>query len=195
MIRKPAAAPATAGRTAARRLRRTRRQLPPRWRKLLLTAHVAVTVGWFGTVLGALALGISGRAATDPVSHRAPYQILDLFDSALMRPLAVSVFLTSIPLSIWTKWGLLRHYWVMTKLTLTTVILVFAVFFQSQWIHAASHRIAQPGFRRVGEPLETLLIFGPVLIGVLLAPQIVLSIYKPWGKTRRGRTANAVRLG
>jgi hypothetical protein len=46
--------------------------LPPRLRKLALTAHVTASVGWLGAIMAFLTLSVTGLTSQDPQTVRAP---------------------------------------------------------------------------------------------------------------------------
>jgi len=90
-------------------------------RKFALTTHVASSVGWLGSVAAFLALAIAGVASQDPQLVRSAYLSMHLFTWFVIVPFSLVGFLTGIVQSLGTPWGLFRHYWVVTKLLLTTV--------------------------------------------------------------------------
>ena len=64
-------------------------KMTPRLRKLLLTAHVTVSVGWL------------------------------LIGWFVIVPASLASLLTGLVQSLGTEWGLFRHYWVSAKFLLT----------------------------------------------------------------------------
>src|SRR6476661_386440 len=101
------------------------RRLRPRTRKLLLTLHVAASVGLLGTDSAVLLLAVEGARGADPAGT---YPAAQLIGSLLLVPLALTALLTGIVLGLLTPWGLLRHWWVALKLALTTAGAVLALF-------------------------------------------------------------------
>lgn len=106
----------------------TRREgMTPRLRKFALTAHVVSSVGWLGAVACVLALAVAGLTSQDAQTVRAVYPAMALAAWFVLLPLAIASFLTGIVQSLGTKWGLVRHYWVVVKLVinlLATVVLL-----------------------------------------------------------------------
>src|SRR5688572_7915094 len=88
-------------------------------RKLMLTLHLTVSVGWLGAVLSYLALDVIATTGTDPVQLRASYIGMELVASNVIVPLAFATLVTGLVMSLGTKWGLFRHYWVIVSLVLT----------------------------------------------------------------------------
>src|SRR5215211_2578767 len=101
--------------------RTTPHRLAPRWRKLLLTTHVATSVGLLGTDATVLLLAAEG---SEP---GAVYPAAQLIGALLLVPLALVSLTSGIALGLLTPWGLLRHWWVTAKLALTTAGAVLAL--------------------------------------------------------------------
>lgn len=102
--------------------------LSPAARKLLLTAHVAVAVGWIGALAGFLVLSIAGLVSADVMITRSVYLAMDLLNRFVIVPAALLSVLTGVVQSLGTPWGLLRHYWVVFKflLILTATVMLLA---------------------------------------------------------------------
>jgi hypothetical protein len=103
----------------------SRPALSPFLRKLVLTTHIAVSVGLLGDSAGYLAVAIRGAISTDPMIARASYQILPMFAFVFGIPLSFAAFLSGVLLGLGTKWGVFRYPWVTTKLLL--IVSVIAV--------------------------------------------------------------------
>ena len=87
--------------------------MPPRLRKLALTAHITSSVGWMGAVTAFLALAV---ASQDAQMARAAYLAMEVTAWWVIVPLAFASLLTGLVVSLGTPWGLFRHYWVLIKL-------------------------------------------------------------------------------
>jgi hypothetical protein len=95
--------------------------MPPRLRKLALTAHVTCSVGWLGAVAGFLALAVVGLTSRDAQTVRGVYLVMEPTAWIVLVPLSVASLLTGLIQSLGTPWGLVRHYWVLFKLLITLV--------------------------------------------------------------------------
>ena len=102
-------------------------------------------------------------------------------------PLALGTIATGVLLSLGTKWGLVQHYWVATKIVLTFGVIVTAV--------QLGTRIPQPTGLAVDESTILGLASSPMVLLLsltithllMLLAATVISTYKPWGKTWFGR--------
>ncbi|HWO88934.1 MAG TPA: hypothetical protein VNL98_07275 [Gemmatimonadales bacterium] len=90
-------------------------------RKLLLTAHITVSVGWIGAVLAYLALVIAAMMGQRDQLLRTAWIALEAIGWYVIVPLALSALVTGITISLATPWGLFRHYWVVISWHLTLV--------------------------------------------------------------------------
>lgn len=175
----------SAGTSAEAARRRGSRRLSPRMRKFTLLIHVIAAVSWLGLDVGLLTLSVTGQISDDPATIRAAYVAMDVFGDVLLIPVALLTLVTGILLGVGTRWGLLRYYWVLTKLVLTLVAFTAT-------IAALRPSLEQAARDALGTPPEV----GAAASDVLVAPCValtlytfmtVLSIYKPWGTTRFGR--------
>lgn len=177
----PSARPAPRPRTppAAGRVRR----LPQRWRKAILTLHVTVAVGWVGIEIAQLLLGLIGLSTDDAELVRATRVVMELLGIELIAVIAWTTLLTGLLLATATKWGLLKHYWIVTKLVVNIVLMLNGHFFLQHWLRE------QAEVGKAPESLSVQLVISMSIALVLLVSATALSVYKPWGKTRRRRPA------
>ena len=172
--------PAGARTTADRQARPTRparrpgarpaRRLGRRAHKALLVTHVLTAVGWFGVAVTVAFVGVVGSSRDDVAFYEVIQATL-----RLSVPLGLAAAATGILLSVTTKWGLARHWWVVAK-ELGTVAVI-----------ATDVLVVAPTMARAvdsGTPGE---IPGPVYAHcVVLALATILSVVKPRARTPLG---------
>jgi hypothetical protein len=155
----------------------------PGLRRFALTVHLTVSVGWIGTVLAYLALGVTAVTSQEMPMVRAAYLAMELIGRSVIVPLALASLLTGLVMSLGTRWGLFRHYWVLFSLVLTilaTVVLLEHMPTVSLLADRAREADAADLARFGGD------LFHPgVGLLVLLVIQ-VLNVYKPRGLTPYG---------
>lgn len=166
--------------------------LSPGPRRVALTLHVLVSVGWIGAVAAFLALAITGRSTGDPELARSVYPAMDVVVRRAIVPLALMALLTGVIQALGTRWGLLRHYWVVIKL-IVTVVATLVLFTELEPIAAVSDlaRTGQLGPDSLRTERASLVVHASGGLVALLIP-MVLSIYKPAGRTRWGRRSGVV---
>lgn len=158
--------------------------MTPSIRKFALTAHVTASVGWLGAVTGFLALALAVQSGYDPQLLRGLYLAMWLTGWYVVVPLCLASLLTGLVMSLGTKWGLFRHYWVTVKFLLTVIsTLILLGFTQTLGyigVLAADANLSVVEFNQ--SPVSH--SAGGLIV---LLTNTALSIYKPWGKTPFGR--------
>lgn len=150
--------------------------LTPRWRKAILTLHVISAVGWLGADLVLLTFGIAGLTGSDP---GIVYRAMGLIGTVLFVPLSLAVWAIGVFNAWATPWGLFKHWWVVVKLALTTVMLGLVFFaLRPQLLDAFALGADLPQEQRVS------LLAAPIVSSSLLVFATVVSTYKPWGRIK-----------
>jgi hypothetical protein len=167
----------------------------------LLAAHVVVSGGWLGVAFAKLALGLAAVASDAPAVSRPLYLSMEAVNVAF-GPAAVATLVTGVLLSLGTKWSLLKHYWVATKLALTVGVIATGIALVDRLILRST---SAPYPEGVGDGAVLGVPSAPALLISLSAAHVlmlgvatVLSVYKPWGKVssiRRGEGRRGVREG
>ena len=162
-------------------------------RKLLLTTHVIASIGWFGAAAAVLSLGIAALAST--TGALAMYQATEVVWRFIIVPLSLAALVTGILQALATQWGLLRHYWVLTKFVITLAAVLLLLLHTGSLLPALA-RAAVDGSEIVvngsahahgGIPPRVHLVVAAGGTLLLLLITTTLSVYKPWGRTRFGR--------
>ena len=153
--------------------------LSPRLRRTLLTAHVVSSVGWLGAIAATLALAIAGVASDDAETARTVYPAMELIGWSALVPLSVASLITGLIQALTSKWGLLRHYWVVTKLLINLVASVVLLAYMQTLGSLAGQ--ARDGAVQSASP-----VLHAGAATALLTAAVVLSIFKPAGLTRYG---------
>jgi len=141
--------------------------LPRLVRKVWLILHVVCSVGWLGVLVASLTLCIAALGTDDTARAAALYTAVASLSDTYFLPGTLLVLITGVVLGIGTKWGLVRFYWVLTKLAIALVLLVVANF--------------------VFADQETAGAFGLLTLLAILAT--VLSVLKPWGRVNWRRSS------
>jgi uncharacterized membrane protein len=159
--------------------------MAPRLRKLALTVHIALSVGWIGAVAGYIALDVTAATGQNAETLRACYLAMGLISWYVIVPLALAALVSGLVMSLGTGWGLFRNYWVLISLLLTAVATV-VLLVETQTIGRFADVAANPATS--GDDLRSL---GSTLVHsvggtVVLLAILVLNVYKPRGMTRYG---------
>ncbi|HEY8546340.1 MAG TPA: hypothetical protein VIL36_14870 [Acidimicrobiales bacterium] len=156
------------GRSRSRRLGR-------RGHQALLVAHVLTAVGWFGLAITVAFVGMVGQSRGDVAFYDVIGATVDL-----SVPLGLAAAATGVALSLTTRWGLARHWWVVAK-ELGTVAVI-----------ATDVLVVAPTMQRAVDDGVTGELPGPVFAHcVVLGLATLLSVVKPKARTPLGVRADA----
>jgi hypothetical protein len=160
--------------------------MPPAVRKLALTAHVSVSVGWLGAVAAFLALAVAGLTSQDGQLVRAAYLAAQVTTWFAIVPLSVASLVTGLVQSLGTQWGLFRHYWVVFKLLINVFATLLLV------VHTQPIGVLAGVARDAGLPgadvsrLQIQVAADAALAVLVLLVATGLAVYKPRGLTPYG---------
>ena len=160
-----------------------RRRFGPAGRKLALTIHVGASVALLGTTASTLILGLRAAVTDDPELARATYRLMEMLSFALNIPLSIAALVSGIVIGLGTKWGVLRHWWVTTKLALLIAVVAVGALVVGRGIGQLLD--ASPG----AEPASVRwrVVAGAATALVALMAATALSVYKPGGRFRPRR--------
>jgi hypothetical protein len=159
----------------------------PRWRKALLVTHVVASVGWLGADAVLLVLGIAGRAGLSGLAGADPavvYPAAELVCVVLVVPLSLLAWLTGVVCALGTRWGLLRHWWVLAKLATTTLMAVLVLVALTPGVRAAAQAA-----QSLSTQERSQFVVPPSVACALLVLNVAMSVYKPWGRVGRARVS------
>ena len=159
--------------------------MPPVLRKFVLALHLTVSVGWVGAVAAYVPFDVATVTSRDAQTLRAAYLAMELIARSVIVPLALASLLTGLVVSLGTKWGLFRYYWVLISLVLTTLATA-VLLAETRTITFLAEMAADPAMS--GDRLRALpSTLGHSLGGTaVLLVVLVLNVYKPQGMTRYG---------
>lgn len=153
-------------------------------RRLALTAHVTTSVGWMGAVACFLALAVAGLTSAQPLEVQAAYVAMELVCWAVIVPLSLLSPATGIAQSLWTPWGLVKHYWVLVKLLVTLPCTAILLLHMLPTTRLAAAAAAGQLDGTAMQDLRVQLVADAAVAIVALPFTTVLAVYKPRGLTR-----------
>ncbi|QFU88960.1 hypothetical protein [Amycolatopsis sp. YIM 10] len=164
-------------------------RLGPRARKSVVTVHIVTSVGWLGITVANLVLVLIGMSTADPARQHAAFLAMAMVGETLLVPVSLLAFASGLVLSLGTKWGLFRYWWVAVKFVLTLIAVVLTPL------------ASVPGLSELAEvvsaaPAGQLIDTGEYAVGLLSAGCVSTSMYltcvlmtafKPGGRIRKRR--------
>ena len=163
-------------------------RLRPKPRKALVAAHAVAAACWIGIAVAFVAMSVVAMSANDIDVSRVVYELMALFDITLLPWANFATFLTGIALSLTTKWGLIKYYWVAAKLTIAAGILIMAFGFLHDSLESAAtqaeHLAAAGGSAAQITNASDVVLWGFGCAALSLIGALLLSLYKPGGRIR-----------
>lgn len=153
-------------------------------RRVLLIVHVASSVGWLGVSFTMLTLGLVGRFGDTRRGTEGAYWAAHVFVDVLVIPLSLISLLSGVLLGLVTRWGLVQHKWVLTKLTLTVITVSLGLLSLRPGVMDAYRESGPDGDPAALADAGTGLLFAGSVSTTTYLFVTAVSILKPWGRTR-----------
>lgn len=161
-------------------------QRPPlrRAHKHLLWVHIVASVGLLGATSSSLLLALIAATTTDDALARSAYRLISTQSAAFGIPLSLLAIATGVALGVASKWGVLRYRWTTAKLGLVVLVMV----------NGALAIGPTTGARIDGDGSAWALPIALSATLAMLAGSVVLAVFKPGGRLRRGAGRVTARL-
>lgn len=159
------------------------------WRRAVLALHVLCGVGWMGLDIGLAILVATGMSSDSGPTAAAAYTAARIVIPPVVPVLAGGMLVTGVLLGLGTRWGLVQWTWVLSKLCIGIVLTVLVAVALMPGVLAIPTDLtgsADAVRSQVGDEASGLM-FPPVVSFLMLGTSLVLSIWKPGGRTRWGR--------
>lgn len=164
-------------------------RLGARTRKSVLVIHIASAGAWIGIDV-VMAVVIFTAVGTDNSRTKALcYQALELFAIWPLLTVGLICLASGVLLGLGSKFGLLRYWWVATKLALNLLLTALVLVA----LRPAVSEAAEQGRQLAAGNLATIavgdLIYPPIVSPIALLIALVLAVFKPWGRIRKRAAA------
>lgn len=154
-------------------------------KKWLLTIHILFAAIMFGVMVTFLILGITAANTTNVDVLQACYNSMHILAKTSVRASAIGTLVSGILLSVLTKWGLFKFYWIIAKEILTVIAIGIGVVGMYNWTLNAITLVSQDGDTVWQNPSFIInteqLVIGIILQIICLIALYLLSVFKPWG--------------
>lgn len=163
------------------------RRLGARTRKGFLVVHIVSAGAWIGIDV-VMAVVVFTALLGDDETRALCYRALELFAVWPLITTGLLCLASGVVLGVGTKWGLVRYWWVATKLALNVLLVTLVpIALRPEVVEKA-----EQGRRFMAGEAASLavgdLVFPPIVSPTLLLVAFVLAVFKPWGRIR-GRRA------
>jgi len=160
-----------------------------RTKQLLVSIHVIAVALWFGGTMGMFLLGLYAKNAENGAQLYYTLASMHVIDESMLKYPALATLITGVMLSVWTHWGLFKHYWVVIKFVLTIGTILLGIFFLQDWFSFLLTTAEQLGFSAIQrEDFQntwlSMIVTGSFNLLCLILMTFV-TYMKPFGKIRK----------
>jgi hypothetical protein len=161
-------------------------RLGTRTRKGVFLIHIASAGSWLGIDVVMAVLIFTAVFTTDDRTMALSYQALGLFVVWSLLIAGLVCLASGIVLGLGTKYGLVRYWWVATKLVLNLLLTALVLIA----LRGEVAEKAEQGRRFLGGEQATLvdvgeLLYPPIVSPTVLLVALMLAVFKPWGRIRK----------
>jgi hypothetical protein len=156
--------------------RPARFRLEGRTHQLALATHILASVGWFGIAVVVLFTTATAALTDDDALAQALYRTIETAPW-LSIPFGLTAMASGGLLGVGTSAGLIRHWWVIAKISIATAVIVTDALIIAELANEAAN----------GNAVPARLYVGTIAHVVALAAATYIAVIKPRGRTARGR--------
>lgn len=158
-------------------------------RRWLLSVHLLFSAIMFGEAVAFLILSITAANASDEDVLKACYTGMHVLAKTSVRASTIGALVTGVLLSLMTKWGLFKHYWIIAKEGLMIVSILAGFVGMEILTYKAVTLTSAEGLNALNDPVFTV-NSGQLWIGIILqilsvGGMFVISVFKPWGPRKQ----------
>lgn len=144
----------------------------------LLVFHCLFAAIMLGNMVVFLIFSIMISASDQPNIVEACQQGMYLLSRTSVRASTIGTTVTGVWLSVWSKWGLFKFYWIIAKEGLTVLCIAINLWGMYSWTKAALELKSANDIFIVHAELWT----GIIIQILSLVLMYFLSVFKPWGR-------------
>ena len=157
--------------------------------KLLKIFHLLFAGIWFSCVILITLLPLISKKLTTGDELYMYNVIYHFIDMVVLTPACIATLLTGLIYSIFTKWGFIKHGWIIYKWVVTLLLVIVGTFYLGSMVTknleiADVKRLAalQDQYYQQGGHIG---IWAGVINSSLLIIAVILSVYKPWKNIKK----------
>ena len=151
------------------------------WYKSL---HVLFACLWSGAVAAVVLIFwlTDSNASQEIILHSS--LLIDYIDKCIIIPSSLLCYAFGLLLSWKSNWGFFKFKWIVVKLVLGTLLILFGIFFLGPWVMASDALLEQGDYASYQQIQAKLGISMTVQLFFILIV-IIISTTKPWGRLKQ----------
>lgn len=145
--------------------------------------HILTASIWLGSVLCVILIYFNTNHVNDIFIIRNNNVMMEKIDYWLIIPSSVLCYFSGLVISWKTNWGFFKYKWIVVKLIIGSLLMLFGIFFLNIWIVESSEAITN----NIADYKKTQLKLGISMIvqSFFIICLIGISSIKPWGKINK----------
>jgi hypothetical protein len=147
--------------------------------------HIAAGGAWLGLDIALGVLVFVALASEDPGTRILCFRAINLIAVWPLLAVGLLSLVSGVILAWRSKYGLLRYWWVATKLALNLALTALVPIALRPTVMDAVDRAARFSATGAGDLSVGDLVFPPLVSPTALLFAMVLSVFKPWGRIPR----------
>lgn len=154
-------------------------RLRPGWRKAVLFVHITSSVALVGEVWGLVVLNLTATLTDDHQLALSAYRLMEALVFSGGAPLSLVALASGVTLGMTSRWGVLRHWWVLTKLVLLVATVAAGIaLFDPRALAAGAPDLPAPA-----QQWQAVVVTGAQLAMLLTA--VAVAVWRPGGRISR----------
>jgi len=155
--------------------------------KWLKSFHIFFACCWGGSASSIFAIHCLFTPASGPELYARNIALIYI-DNYVIFPSVIGCFMTGLAYSQFTRWGYVKHYWIISKWSMLLILSVAGILWFIPWLNKMvtlsttirRHIEIDPSYHTMMD-IHTVMAAAQVAIIFFL---IVISVLKPWGEAR-----------
>jgi hypothetical protein len=159
--------------------------LGARTRKIVLVLHIVSVGAWIGIDVVMAVVVFTAVLSDDVDTKSLCYRILELITVWPLLIAGLVCLASGVVLGLGSRYGLVRYWWVATKLALNLALTTMVVIALRPLVADAGRVGAHLAAGQAAPAGVANLIYPPIVSPAALVFAVVLAVFKPWGRIRR----------
>jgi hypothetical protein len=155
--------------------------------KWVKVVHLVLVVLMLGGIISSVVIRLGLQPKTYEETLVA-YRVLLTISDHIIRYGGIGLLVIGFVYGIWTSWGFFKHRWITVKWVVFLAQTVFGIVFIDRWMVQNFSLLETEKSAALSHPVflhnENLILYGAMCQIGLLVLLTVISVWKPWKKTK-----------
>jgi hypothetical protein len=157
-------------------------RLTPNARKAVLVVHIGSAGAWIGVDVAMAVVVFTAVLSDDDRTQALCFQALELFAVWPLFVVGLLCLASGVTLGLGSGYGLVRYWWVATKLALSVVLVSLVPLALRPGLDGLSDLGRELAAGHLVDASVGNMIYPPIVSPAALLFALVLAVFKPWGR-------------